>query len=34
MAQRPLSDRPGLGWDLDEDYIARYAIRADKEGAR
>lgn len=28
-----LSDRPGLGWELDEDYIARYAIRTDYRGA-
>lgn len=29
-----LSDRPGLGWELDEDYITRYWISADDEGAR
>lgn len=29
-----LSDRPGLGWELDEDYIARYRIHAADEGAR
>jgi L-alanine-DL-glutamate epimerase-like enolase superfamily enzyme len=21
-----LSDRPGLGWEIDEDYVARYAV--------
>ena len=27
--QFPLSERPGLGWDLDPDFIAKY--RVDKE---
>lgn len=28
-----LSDRPGLGWELDQDFIDRYTVRVDSNGA-
>jgi D-galactarolactone cycloisomerase len=27
-----LSERPGLGWELDEDYIAKYRVEYDENG--